>query len=80
VSYGTVRTYKSKKAFREDVEARGAENVEVYGTSMFGNETASTVAELADVRNNVVVGPDVFNKRDWYANVVRNSKGQITIK
>jgi hypothetical protein len=81
MSYGTNRTFKSKKALKEAVEAEGAENVTVFGTSIFGNETASTVEELADMDSAaVIVGPDVYNKRMWYANAVRGRDGKVKIK
>lgn len=64
MSYG-VDGFKTKKALREAVEGLGADEVAVYGTSMFGNETAQTVAELRPT--DVIVGPDVYNKRSWYA-------------
>jgi hypothetical protein len=81
MSYGTNRTFKSKEALREAVEAEGADNVTVFGTSIFGNETATTVEELADLGgSDVIVGPDVYNKRDWYANAVRGRDGKVKIK
>jgi len=65
MSYG-VRGYKTKKALKEAIASHGADNVEVFGTSAFGNENACTVAQLRD--SDVVVGPDVYHKRSWYAN------------
>lgn len=78
MSYGTDRRFKSKKALREAVEAEGPEAVGVYGTSIFGNETASTVAELKE--SDVIVGPNVETDRRWYANAVRGKDGKIRIK
>lgn len=78
MSYGTNRTFKTKKALREAVEAEGADNVTVFGTSMFGNEEAATVAELKPA--DVIVGPDVYNKRMWYANAVKGKDGKVRIK
>jgi predicted esterase YcpF (UPF0227 family) len=79
MSYGTNRTFKTKAELRRRVAEVGAENVGVFGTSLFGNETAETVADLAGT-SAVIVGPDVYNRRNWYANVVRKSDGTITIK
>lgn len=64
MSYG-VDGYKTKKALREAVDGLGADEVAVFGTSIFGNETATTVAELGP--SDVIVGPDVYNRRSWYA-------------
>lgn len=65
MSYG-VRGFATKKALREAVVEHGAENIGVFGTSIFGNENASTVAELWP--DDVIVGPDVYVRRKWYAN------------
>lgn len=81
MSYGTDRRFKSKKALREAVEAEGPEAVGVFGTSMFGNETAVTVAELAELDSSaVIVGPDVYTDRRWYANVVKDKSGKVKIR
>lgn len=66
MSYGTDRGHKTKKALKDDIAKRGADAVGVFGTSLFGNETANTVAELKD--SDVVVGPNVYSDRKWYAN------------
>lgn len=78
MSYGTDRTFKTKAELRRRVEEVGAENVGVFGTSLFGNETATTVAELADT-SAVIVGPDVYSKRSWYANVKTKKDGTIVV-
>lgn len=80
MSYGTHERFKSKKALAEAVKQCGAENVGIYGTSAFGNETAKTVADLAHVRGAVIVGPDVERDRRWYANVAVKADGTIVIK
>lgn len=80
MSYGTVETFKSKKALKERVAEVGAENVGVFGTSMFGDENATTVEELANFRGHVIVGPDVYTKRNWYATAYRKNNGDVVIK
>jgi hypothetical protein len=65
MSYG-VSGFKTKKSLKDAIAQKGADQVEVFGTSMFGNEMATTVAELRD--SDVIVGPDVYSKRSWYAN------------
>lgn len=77
MSYGTIG-YKTKKALKDAVAEKGAENVGVFGTSMFGDENASTVADLAGTHA-VIVGPDVYNKRIWYANVKIKKDGTIYV-
>jgi hypothetical protein len=78
MSYG-VRGFKSKKDLKDAVAERGAENVAVFGTSMFGDENGATVADLADNLRAVIVGPDVYNDRKWYANVKTKRDGTIYI-
>lgn len=77
MSYGTWRTFKSKKALREAVEA--GEDPGVFGTSVFGNEQAERCSELADT-SAVIVGPNVYNDRRWYATIARKRDGSLTVK
>lgn len=79
MSYGTVKRFASKKALREAVEEFGAAAVRIKGTSAFGNENADTIADLAGDTAAVIVGPDVYNDRRWYANVKVKKDGTITI-
>lgn len=78
MSYGTRKTFNTKKALKEEVERKGAENVGVVGTSLFGDEGADTVADLAGT-NAVIVGPDVYSKRTWYATVRIRRDGTIYV-
>lgn len=78
MSYGTDRTFKSKKALRERIAEVGAERVGVFGTSMFGNEQAVNVAELRD--GDVIVGPNVYSDRRWYAAKTTLRDGTVTVK
>lgn len=79
MSYGTVERFQSKKALREAVEKRGAALVKIKGTSTFGNETAETIADLAGNTAAVIVGPDVYEDRRWYANIKVKKDGTVTI-
>lgn len=78
MSYGTVETFKTKKALREAVADRGADAVTVFDTSAFNNRGTVTVASLADT-SAVIVGPDVFSDRRWYANVKTSPTGVVKI-
>lgn len=80
MSFGTSGTFKSKKAFAEHVKATGADAVVVFDTTMQPhNRGTVSVASLAD-SSAVIVGPDVYTDRRWYANVKRNAKtGEIRI-
>ena len=53
-----VRGYKTKKALKESI----GQPLRVVETSMFGEEFKPN-------GDNVVVGPDAYHKRDWFATV-----------
>lgn len=78
MSFGTVDPFKTKKALREAVAQRGAENVRVEDTSMFDNKGVVSIASLVGTSADIV-GPDVYNNRAWYASVRRNVRGEIVI-
>lgn len=78
MSFGTVKTFKSKKAFTDFVKANGAHAVKVFDTSAFANKGTVAVSELADT-SAMIVGPDVYTDRRWYANVKRAKSGEIRI-
>lgn len=53
-----VYGYKTKKSLKESV----GQPLRVVETSMFGRE-------FKPDGDNTVVGPDAYNKRDWFATV-----------
>lgn len=57
----------TKKALREAVAAVGIDAVMVFDTSGFDNRGTVPLSALRSA--DVIVGPDVYSKRDWYANV-----------
>jgi hypothetical protein len=69
--------FPSKTAFRKAVTA--GERVKVFSTSIF--ENVFPPKQLTDLQpSDVIVGPDPFAKRDWYANVkVQARTGRIFI-
>lgn len=68
MSFGLVEqsTIKTKKALREAVQERGADNVMVFDTSGHGNRGTIPVSALRS--SDVIVLPDVYRDRKWYAN------------
>lgn len=66
MSFGVVEAPKTKKAFKELVAERGADGVQVFDTSMHGNRGTIKLSELGTA--DVIVGPDVYSSRKWYAN------------
>lgn len=78
MSYGTAERFASKKALKDAVATRGADAVTVTDTSAFDNRGTVTVASLAG-SSAVIVGPDVYNDRRWYANVKIKKDGSITV-
>jgi hypothetical protein len=74
MSFGTDTTFKSKKALREAVEASAPNTIMVFDTSAFNNRGTVSIDSLAD-SSAMIVGPDVYNKRSWYAQVkIKNGK------
>lgn len=84
MSFGLVEaaTIKSKKALREALADRGADDIRVFDTSAFDSVGTVTLAELYALRGSVavIVGPDVWQRRSWYANIDRKSDGTYIIK
>jgi len=61
---GTVKP-ATKKALREALAAH--KDVRFEDTSAFDNRGVITAAELSP--SDVIVGPCVYTKRNWYANI-----------
>lgn len=77
MSYGTKKTYKTKKALRDAVEIHGADKILVFDTSLHDNKGTVTLASLADTSAQIV-GPDVYKKRVWYARI-ETIRGEIRV-
>jgi hypothetical protein len=69
----------SKKALKEAVKA-DATKVRFYGTAAFGPGFDGTAADIPAGHILVVVGPDPYRSRKWYANVARKPDGSVTVK
>lgn len=79
MSYG-VEGFKTKKDLRTAVQTDPSE-VFVFGTSLFGDEPSGSVEEVLQVRSSIiVVGPDVYRDRRWYANVDRGKDGKVRVR
>lgn len=85
MSFGLIKKHeiKTKKALKEAVASQGAETIMVEDTSMFeDNLKIVSLVELYAKRGSVavIVGPDVYNDRKWYANIDRKKDGTYFIK
>jgi len=70
------RNFPSKKALKDAVEAE--QPVAFTDTSAFSNRGTVKAAELTP--SDVVVGPDPYRDRRWYANVkVKAKTGNFTV-
>lgn len=69
-NYGAVSRsdifYPTKKALREAVKLN-PEDVVFFDTSAFANNGTVTIDQLKP--SDVIVGPDPYGRRSWYANV-----------
>lgn len=77
-NYGTVERYATKKALAAAVAA-DPDAVIVCDTSAFNNRGYVPVSALADDRTAVIVGPDPYTERRWYARVTRAKSGTVKI-
>lgn len=79
MSFGASEGFKTKAALKAAVAERGADAVMVFDTSGFGNRGTVPVSELR-LGVDVIVGPDVYRDRRWYANVGKKADGTLYIK
>lgn len=78
-SYGLTERFASKAALQRAVDARGAENIDVFDVSEFDNQGTVTLASLADTKESIC-GPDVHRERTWFGQVRTSKKsGKINI-
>lgn len=68
---------KSKKLIKEAITT-GLSRVSLENTSMFGNPPSGWVTDLPD-GTYTFVGPDPYNARNFYGNIVKNG-AKITVK
>lgn len=85
MSFGLIikNKVKTKKALRDMVKEHGAENVFVHDTSLFKDSLGTlSLVELYAKKGSVavIVGPDVYNDRKWFANIDRKKDGTYFIK
>lgn len=71
MSFGVNKLFKSKKAFKEAVEA--GHRLWLTDTSIFADNSIR-VQDIAEGQKvGPVVGPDVYRDRRWYATVTRKN-------
>lgn len=70
------RRPKSKKEIKEAI-ASNPLSVSLEATSFFGNEYAGPVTEF--VGKTTFVGPDPYNRRNFYGNLSRTAEGKIVV-
>lgn len=64
---------KTKKALRDALKER-PRDVTLESTSAFPGQYSGPAAELPGNVSFVVVGPDPYTRRDWFARVFRHPK------
>ena len=74
----TARRAKSKKEIKEHLKSGGL--VEMEATSMFGNEfTGPATKENVELYGPFLfVGPNPYEKRNFYGSIKLNRKGEVT--
>lgn len=69
---------KTKMAFKAAIKEH-PEDVYLYATSNMGPQFSGRASVLPDDVEFLVVGPDPYSKRDWYANVKVGVKGKLVV-
>lgn len=72
---GNIQT---KKALKEAV-ASDASTIFLYSTGLGGPQFNGLASQLPDDMEFLVVGPDPFKKRNWYATVKHGRDGKLTV-
>lgn len=70
---------RTKKALKEAIIFNPA-SVQFDKTSMYEAGAVVNTTEIPEDAVMQVVGPDPYNKRNWYANVLRSSTGNLGFK
>lgn len=69
---------KTKTALKKTI-AENPHSVYLYATSSMGPQYSGPADMLPEDMEFLVVGPDPYNKRDWYASVKRGVRGKLTV-
>lgn len=82
---GRTSRPKSKKAVKEHLAANGPTHVAIEVTSAFASNSGSVVPlNEADSSlygpTNPFVGPDPYNARNFYGQLIRKADGTFTVK
>lgn len=77
VQGGCFPRYKTMKALREGLAA--GHKIRLFGTSPFGPQYEGPPQEMPKDMEFIVVGPDPYNDRRWYASVKWNKKGVVSV-
>jgi len=71
---------KTKKELKRCVKEE-PHNVLLYDTTaVMPSKFNDTADKLPDNVTFNVVGPDPYTRRDWYASVLRNNRGQLVVR
>lgn len=69
---------RTKKALKEAITGDPS-TVRLYSTNNITQGWSGYASELPDGVSFLVVGPDPYTKRTWYAKVERNSRGVLAV-
>jgi hypothetical protein len=74
---GSGQNFKTKAELKRAIAAHDA--VQLYDTSWPAAAARMWARELTQDLEWIVIGPDPYHDRKWYATVKRNSKGNLTV-
>jgi hypothetical protein len=69
---------RTKSQLKEAIKNDPAE-VELYSTSSMGPQFHNAADQLPEDTEFLVVGPDPYTKRDWYASIKRGIRGKLVV-
>lgn len=75
--YSTGPSGKKTKARLKQLIQEDPSLVRLYSTSSMGPQFQGTANNLPSDAEFSVVGPNPYSKRDWYATVKRNPRGEL---
>ena len=78
--FGNGSIVQRTKGRLKDLIKREPQNVFLYDTSAHGSKFSGEARKLPKNMEFLVVGPDPYSKRDWYATVYWGRDGKLKVK
>lgn len=70
---------KSKKQIRESLQSQ-SDKINLEATSLFNNERDGSILEMSPGESVLIVGPDPYTDRRFYAKLIRRNDGSFKLE